>query len=61
MSLRASSLSALLKSSRAFQSGWQYEQSDFTEYDALKLLTGVDLFIDDLGTESVMNDRKRWG
>lgn len=41
------------------QSGWQYRQSDFTEYDALKLLTEVDyLFIDDLGTESVMNSRK---
>ena len=41
------------------QSGWQYKQSDFTEYDALKLLTEVDyLFIDDLGTESIMNSRK---
>lgn len=41
------------------QSGWQYRQSDFTEYDALKLLTEVDyLFIDDLGTESVMNSQK---
>ena len=42
------------------QSGWQYRQSDFTEYDALKLLTEVDyLFIDDLGTESVMNNQKK--
>lgn len=42
------------------QSDWQYRQSDFTEYDALKLLTEVDyLFIDDLGTESVMNSQMK--
>ena len=40
-------------------STWDYKHSDFTEYDALKLLTEVDfLFVDDLGTESVMNSRK---
>ena len=42
------------------QSGWQYKHSDFTEQDALKLLTSVDyLFIDDLGTESAMTSQKR--
>ena len=41
------------------QSGWQYKNSDFTEHDAVKLLTEVDfLFIDDLGTESTMNSQK---
>lgn len=41
------------------QSGWQYKYSDFTEHDALKLLTEVDfLFVDDLGSESIMNSRK---
>lgn len=42
------------------QSGWQDKISDFTEDDAVKLLTSVDyLFIDDLGTESAMTSQKR--
>ncbi|HEM3168947.1 ATP-binding protein [Streptococcus suis] len=40
------------------QSGWQYRESNFTEQDAVELLTRVDyLIIDDLGTETSMSGK----